>query len=125
MNEVLLRVITAQISQGATDEAVRQISSGTVSGDWVVWTFPCMESKLKDVLWSQSDIQPNFEERFENLKQYALKDRKDAELYLSNPILRRYAWNGACCEPKSRISCDTHFVIKAPLPNFFVYIIPW
>lgn len=89
MNEVLLRVITAQIAQGATDEAVRQISSGTVSGDWIVWTFPCMESKLKDVLWSQSDIQPNFEERFENLKQYALKDRKDAELYLSNPILRK------------------------------------
>lgn len=89
MNEVLLRVITAQISQGATDEAVRQISSGTVSGDWIVWTFPCMESKLKDVLWSQPEIQPNFEERFENLKQYALKDRKDAELYLSNPILRK------------------------------------
>ena len=50
MNEVLLRVITAQIAQGATDEAVRQISSGTVSGDWIVWTFPCMESKLKDVV---------------------------------------------------------------------------
>ena len=73
MNEVLISVLTAKIDQGATDEAVRQISNGTISGDWIVWTFPCMESKLKDVLWVQSDIEPNYEERFQNLKQYAQK----------------------------------------------------
>lgn len=89
MNEVLISVLSAKIDRGATEEAIRQISTGTISGDWVVWTFPCMESKLKDVLWVQSDVEPNYEERFQNLKQYALKDRKDAERYLSNPVLRK------------------------------------
>lgn len=89
MNEVLISVLAAKIDQGATEEAIRQISTGTISGDWVFWTFPCMESKLKNVLFMQSDVEPNYEERFQKLNQYALKDRKDAERYLSNPTLRR------------------------------------
>lgn len=82
------RFLKVQDGPEAINEIIRQIKSGEISGDWMVWTFPCMESKLKDVLWLQRDVEPNYEERFRNLKQYALKDRKDAELYLSNPILR-------------------------------------
>lgn len=87
MNGDIERFLKAQNGPEGINEAIRQIKSGEISGDWMVWTFPTYESNLESIIWAQSDLQPGYEERFQELKKYALNNWRDAEAYISDPTI--------------------------------------
>lgn len=87
MDKRIARFLEAQSGPEGINESIRQIKSGEISGDWMVWMFPTYESRLESIIWAQSDLIPGYEERFRELKKYALKDWRDAEAYISDSTI--------------------------------------
>jgi len=90
MNQNIERFLEAQIGSGGIEEALKQIQSGHISGDWFVWTFPSWEYVIRNTVWRQSkfSIVPEEDERCLRLSKYALSGKQEAVDFISNQTLR-------------------------------------
>lgn len=88
MDKGIARFLEAQDGPEGINEAIRQIKSGEISGDWMVWMFPTYQSNLESILWAQNKLKPGYEEQLLELEIYALKDWKEAAAYVSDSTIK-------------------------------------
>jgi len=90
MSQNIDRFLEAQTGAGGIGEALKQIQSGRISGDWFVWTFPVWEFVIRNMISEQSYYAsfPDEDERFLRLREFAMVDKQEAEAFISNPTLR-------------------------------------